>query len=154
MFNVVVLAVGKVKEKYYQEAIKEYLKRLKPFARVVVEEVEAEGFFENNLVKAQRDEAGKVLSRLEKYSEADIYFLDEKGVEFDSRGFAGLLEKNVGRQIVFVVGGTAGWDEDIKKKKNKLSLSSLTFPHELARLVLVEQVYRGITILKGKKYHY
>lgn len=153
MFNITILAVGKIKEKYFQEAIGEYLKRLKPYAKITIEELKAEPFKnENEKIKSKKIEGERILNFLEKHSDSEVFILDERGKKFSSMEFANHL---LSQPIIFVIGGALGIDEGvIKKCKNKISLSNMTFPHEMARLFLIEQLYRAITIVKGKEYHY
>lgn len=155
MFNITILAVGKIKEKYFQEAIGEYLKRLKPYAKITIEELKAEPFKnESEKIKSKKIEGGRILNFLEKHSGSEVIILDEHGKKFSSPEFTNYLLK-INRQIVFVIGGALGIDESVSKKyKNKISLSDMTFPHEMARLFLSEQIYRATTIVKRKEYHY
>ena len=91
---------------------------------------------------------------LKKHSNAEIIILDEKGKEFSSEKFAKFLD-SIDRHIIFIVGGALGFDDEIKKQPFlRLSLSQMTYPHELARVILTEQIFRAIAILKNKDYHY
>lgn len=155
MFNITILVVGKIKEKYFQEAIGEYLKRLKPYAKITIEELKAEPFKnKSEKIKSKKIEGGRILNFLEKHSDSEVVILDEHGKKFSSVEFANNLSK-INRQIVFVIGGALGIDEKVSDKyKNKMALSNMTFPHEMARLFLLEQIYRATTIVKGKDYHY
>lgn len=155
MFNIVILAVGKIKEKHWQMAAEEYLARLRPYAKVVVEEVAAESWRrDSDKEKAQEKEGERLLKVLEKYSDSKIFFLDEGGKEFSSREFSQFLNRTLGR-VIFVTGGALGFGDKIKNSSfDKLSLSKMTLPHELARVVLLEQIYRAATIARGKEYHY
>jgi len=155
MFNIVILAVGKIKEKYWQAAAEEYLARLRPFAKVVIEEVAAESWKRNSdKERAKEQEGERMLKFLEKYRGSEIFLLDEGGKQFSSLEFSQFLNKIQGR-VVFVIGGALGFSKNILEKKiSKLSLSKMTLPHELARVVLLEQIYRAATIVTGKTYHY
>lgn len=155
MFNIIVLAVGKIKEKYFQEAIGEYLKRLRPYAKITIEELRAEPFKnESEKIKSKKIEGERILNFLEKHSDSEVIILDEHGKKYSSPEFANYFSK-INRSVVFVVGGALGIDENvIKKYSNKITLSDMTFPHEMARLFLVEQIYRAMTIIKNKEYHY
>ena len=91
---------------------------------------------------------------LKKHSNAEIIILEERGKEFSSEKFAKFLD-GLDRHIVFIIGGSLGWDEEIKKQPfMRLSLSQMTYPHELARVALLEQIFRAVAILKSKEYHY
>lgn len=153
MFDIVILAIGKIKENYFSEAAKEYLKRLRPYARIEMVELEPASFNNSNKEKSKKKEAEKILAYLEKQPDAQVFILHERGKSLDSGDFAKTLDTN--RRTIFVVGGSLGFDESILEKNwLKLSLSPLTFPHEMARVILLEQVYRAATIIKGKDYHY
>jgi len=154
MMRITILAVGKIKKDYFREAIGEYLKRLSPYAKIDVEEIEAEPFKrESDKDKAKKIEGEKILKFLEK-NEGNIIILDEKGKNFSSHEFAEFLEdKN--ERIIFVIGGALGFHENILENPyRKLSLSKMTFPHEMARMILLEQIYRASAIMSGKEYHY
>lgn len=155
MFNITILAVGKIKEKYFQEAMGEYLKRLRPYAKISIEELRAEPFKnESEKIKSKKIEGERIFNFLEKYTDSEIVILDERGKKYSSPEFADYLSK-INRRIIFVIGGALGIDEIISKKyKNKIALSDMTFPHEMARVFLTEQLYRAAAIIKGKEYHY
>ncbi|MFZ5364416.1 MAG: 23S rRNA (pseudouridine(1915)-N(3))-methyltransferase RlmH [Patescibacteria group bacterium] len=155
MFNVVILAVGKIKEKYWQAAAEEYLARLKPYAKIKVEEVAPEPFKrESDKEKAKIREGERLLAALSKYFDSEIVVLDERGREFTSLDFSNFMSRD-SRRIIFVVGGALGFSEDfLANVFTKISLGKMTFPHELARVVLLEQIYRAAAIASGKKYHY
>ena len=153
MFKITIVAVGKIKEKFWQEALKEYQKRLKPYAVLEIIEVKAESFRAHNKQSAQNKENQRLLEDLAKYDKQNVYLLAERGQEFDSFGLAKFIQANP--NLVLVLGGALGWAETIKLKYSKsISLSQLTMPHEMARVVLLEQIYRAATILQNKEYHY
>jgi len=153
MLDIVILTVGKIKESYYVEAASEYLKRLKPYARVLFEEIKPESFSESTHTSAKKIEGERIINILQRYRGAEILLLDESGQEFDSLEFSNKLNKVPGK-IVFVIAGSLGWDKKIFDGYKRFSLSKFTFPHELARVVLLEQIYRAATIIAGKIYHY
>lgn len=105
--------------------------------------------------KAKKKEGERIAQFLKKRKDThEIFILDEKGKESDSKEFAVILEK-LSKPAIFVVGGSLGIHKDaILNSYKKISLSHLTFPHELARVVLLEQIYRAMTIMRGKEYHY
>lgn len=153
MLKISIIAVGKVKEKFWQAAIQEYLKRLKPYAKLEVIEVLAEAFSSQNKKNSQSKENGRLMKILEKYNKSDVYLLAEYGQEFTSLGFADFLKNK--KEIILVLGGALGWAEEIKKEyPQSISLSQLTMPHELVRVVLLEQIYRAASIINKKDYHY
>ncbi|MFZ2310251.1 MAG: 23S rRNA (pseudouridine(1915)-N(3))-methyltransferase RlmH [Patescibacteria group bacterium] len=152
MLNITIIAIGKVKEVYWREAILEYQKRLQPYARLKIEELKAEPFSESTKGKAKKTESDNIQLYLDKKKTAEIYLLSEHGELFDSPAFAKKMESN--QEIVLVIAGTQGFAKDLVNKYPKISLSPLTFPHELARVVLLEQLYRAATIINKKDYHY
>ena len=154
-----ILAVGKIKEKYYRDAADEYIKRLSRYAKVTVVEVKDEktdegaGDHENDIVK--KTEA----ARLDKYISDDAYIIPLciEGDRVSSEGFSELISSlaNKGKShLQFVIGGSLGLDDSIKKKgAMKLSFSQMTFPHQLMRVVLLEQIYRAFRIKNNEPYH-
>ncbi len=152
MLDITILALGKIKDKSYAHLAGEYLKRLKPYARIKMMELEAVAFSEKMRDKAKDYEGEKIENFLNKQSEAVVYLLAERGLQMPSPEFAHWLEKK--SPLILVVGGALGFSEALYQKYPCLSLSPLTFPHELARVVLLEQLYRSATILQQKNYHY
>lgn len=155
MLDIKIIAVGKLKYKPWQEAADEYIKRLKPYARIKTVELKAESFSDaDDINKIKNIEAEKILNELSKTPNAQIYLLTEVGKQLASVDLAKNFSKITG-QIVFVIGGTLGLSRELLDSKYiKLSLSPLTFTHELARVILLEQIYRVVAILQGKAYHY
>lgn len=155
MLRITILTIGKIKEKYFAEAIEEYEKRLKPYAKMDIVELKAEPFSENTKDKAKNIEAERMLSFLEKHPDSQIFILDENGKNPTSREFAQMIEKSENSHFVFVIGGSLGFAKEILGRPwPKISLSTMTFPHEMARMILIEQIYRAVTIIKNKDYHY
>jgi 23S rRNA (pseudouridine1915-N3)-methyltransferase len=153
MLEIIILAIGKVKNDFFAGAINEYLLRLKPYASIKILEITPEAFGDSDHLKAKKAEGEKVLRNLEKYAGAEIFLMHERGRELDSLKFSEKMEAANGK-IVFVIAGALGFSEEVLQKYPQLSLSKMTFPHEMARLILLEQVYRATTIIKGKTYHY
>ena len=155
MLKITVVAVGKLKETWWQEAQAEYLRRLTTGTKMTVVEVAAEALNATiTETQAMRDEGMRLLRRLPEA--AYVVALERTGRELSSPELATLLknEGGTGREIVFVIGGSAGLDEAVLARANKkISLSHLTFVHEMARVILLEQLYRVTTILSGKPYH-
>lgn len=153
MNKITIVVVGKIKEKFWQTAIEEYAKRLKPYVVLNFVEIKAESFSNQNKKQAQIVENQRLIKVLEKYNNQNTYLLAEAGQEFDSLKFAKFIENK--SELVLVIGGALGWAEEIKQKyPQSISLSQLTIPHEMARVVLLEQIYRATSIIKGKEYHY
>jgi 23S rRNA (pseudouridine1915-N3)-methyltransferase len=151
--NLKIISCAKVRQQFVLDGEAEYLKRLKPWAKVSMEEVEVSTKLSEGELK--RKEADAVLGRIER-SELFIA-LDERGKELSSEQLAGFLEGKMQSghsRFVFGIGGAAGWDESVRAKAGfVLSLSKLTFPYQLTRLILVEQLYRALSIIKGQPYH-
>lgn len=140
-------------DSFLKEGVEIYLKRLKPYAKIELIELKAESFLKHNKEDAKKIEA----QRIEKYLDkklAQIFLLQESGELLDSVSFSKKLHKLDSKKIILVLGGSLGFCEDLARSHKGLSLSSLTFTHEMARLILVEQIYRAIAIEKGKDYHY
>lgn len=152
MLNITIVTIGKIKEAYWREAALEYEKRLKPYSRLKIEELKAEAFSDSTKEKAKTEESKRLGIFLEKKVGADIYLLSEHGELFDSPTLAEKIDGN--KELVLVVAGTQGFSDQLFKSYPKISLSPLTFPHELARVVLLEQLYRAATIINKKDYHY
>jgi 23S rRNA (pseudouridine1915-N3)-methyltransferase len=155
MQNIAILAVGKLKEAHWRDAQAEFLKRLTPFAKTEVIEV-ASSPFGATVTAAQsiKEEGERVLAAIPK--DADLIALDRTGKEYPSPEFAALLDDlgSSGRKLAFVIGGAAGLDPRIvERARVRLSLSKMTFTHEMARVFLLEQLYRAATISAGKAYH-
>lgn len=153
MLDIILLAVGKIKNRHYSALAAEYLKRLKPYARVKMIELEASSFDERTKERAKEFDAERIENFLNKRKDDHlVYLMAERGEEYDSPNLAKWLNNK--NPLILVVGGALGFSDDLYKKYPTLSLSALTFPHELARVILLEQIYRSVTILQNKSYHY
>ena len=152
MLNITIIAVGKIKEAFLNEVALSYIKRIKPYGRLKIEEVKAEAFSVAYKDKTKKIEGEKIQSILDRKSEAQIYLMAEHGTLFNSQEFA--VKLNSTQEIVLVIAGSLGFAQELENKYPKISLSPLTFPHELARVVLLEQIYRAATIINKKEYHY
>src|SRR6476469_7484116 len=155
MLKIKIICVGKLKEKAYSELEKEFLKRLSPFAKVKVSELSEVSYSDDDsALKAKQKEADMIVKQLP--DDGIIILFEEKGVERDSVEFAKFLDRIgvLGQEIVFVLGSGIGLHESLKQYANyTISLSKMTFPHNQARILLEEQIYRACTIMTGKKYH-
>lgn len=147
-----IVAVGQMRSQSFREAAGEYEKRLKPFARLNIKEIKSIPFRLTDKERARAKEVEKLSEILEKEEKNKIFLLDADGEKLNSEKFTELVEKNQG--LVLVLGGALGFSEDFKKKYKRISLSALTMPHELARVVLLEQLYRAAAKLRGKIYDY
>lgn len=156
MLDIVIISIDKIKTRYFLEATREYLKRLSPYAKIKIEELPAEPFRnEGDKIKAKKKEGERIIKAIAKYNGLQIIFLVESGELMDSIQFSKWLEMKAKQKIVFVIAGSLGFDEEvIQKASGLLSLSTLTFPHELAQVIFLEQLYRAISIFKNKDYHY
>lgn len=153
------VCVGKVKEKFYRDAIAEYEKRLSKYCRFEVIEVPDEktpdkaGGAEAEQVKEK--EAQRILSKIKE--DAFVCTLEIAGRKFSSEGLAKWLEQaavNGRSSIVFVIGGSLGLHKSVLKRSDQsLSFSDMTFPHQLMRVILSEQIYRAFRIINNEPYH-
>lgn len=147
-----IITVGSIKEKYLQEAIIEYLKRLQKYTKIAIIEVKDESLPEKE--KVLKIESEKIF----KYISEKTYLitLEIEGEEIDSISFAKKLDNILieNSDITFVIGGSYGLSDNIKKMANfHLSFSKMTFPHQLFRVLLLEQIYRAYKINNNEKYH-
>jgi len=154
MLDIEILAIGKIKIGYINNGVMEYVKRLSPYAKIKIVELPAIAFNSNNKAKVKVDEGKKIQEYLAKRPGSWVVFLEEKGKSLNSVNFASIISK-INKKIIIVIGGSLGIDPEINFKPDfNMSLSALTFNHELARLVLFEQLYRAVTIINKKEYHY
>lgn len=157
--NITIISVGKLKEKYLKQGIEEYLKRLKSYAKVNIEEVPDEQapdhLSEAEIEEVKRKEGEKILSKLSQ----DTYCitLEIEGKQLTSEAFAKKIDDlaTYGKsKIAFIIGGSHGLSDEVKKRSDfALSFSKMTYPHQLMRLILVEQIYRAFRINRGEPYH-
>lgn len=150
-----VIAVGKLRQPFWQAAAQEYLERLQHYAAVEIREVRDAIGRGKSEKEAMEEEAREISNRLQ--PQAWKVVLDKNGKQFSSEEVAAVLKKEIenGRRLCqFVIGGPAGLAPGLIKESNlRLSLSEMTYPHEMARVVLLEQLYRAFTILRGERYH-
>jgi 23S rRNA (pseudouridine1915-N3)-methyltransferase len=157
--NITVAAVGKLKEKYWQDAIKEYSKRLGKYCRFQIAEVKESPLHANpspaDEEAVKTAEGRDLLSRI-KPSDY-VITLEIKGKPLSSPQLARHIEKAAlsGKSsIVFVIGGSLGLSEEVSRRADfKLSFSAMTFPHQMMRVILLEQIYRSFKIIKNETYH-
>ena len=154
-----IYAIGKIKENYLKLGIDEYLKKIKPYCQVEIVEVNDEAIPNNpndSEIEIAKNKEGEKVLQLLKNSEYLIGLdLDKK--EFKSPEFAEYLNKkleNSGASISFVIGGSYGLSDQLKNRCNdSISLSKMTFLHQMTRLILLEQIYRSFKILRNETYH-
>ena len=157
--NISIIAVGKLKEKYLKQGIDEYLKRLTAYAKVEIIEVPDEKapeiLSETEMEQVKQKEGERILAKIS--PDTHVIALAIEGKMKTSEELADGLDKlaTYGKsKIAFVIGGSLGLSSDVMQRANEsLSFSKMTFPHQLMRLVLVEQVYRAFRIIRGEPYH-
>ena len=146
------ITTGKIKEKYLKEAISEYTKRLSKYTKLEIIELNDYDFDNKNIVLEKENE--QILKHI---SDKDyIVTLEIEGKQFSSTEFAEKINNIFinNSNITFIIGGSYGLHDDIKKKSNlALSFSKFTFPHQLFRVILLEQIYRAFKIIKNESYH-
>ena len=154
-----IIAVGRLKEKYLKEAFAEYEKRLGAFCRLTVDEIDQEKLSddpsEKEITRALETEADRILQKIP----AGSYVIPMciEGKQLTSEKFAALISKESAAgagTFVFVIGGSFGLSDRVKQRADfRLSMSEMTFPHRLARIMLAEQIYRAFSIINNRKYH-
>lgn len=147
-----IVCIGKVKESYLRDAIEEYKKRISKYTQLEIIELEDYSFQDNNVtLKKEKEKILKVLNNKDY-----IITLEIDGNQITSEEFANKIDKTFieNSNITFIIGGSYGLDEEIKKLSNfKLSFSKMTFPHQLFRVILLEQIYRSYKIINNESYH-
>ncbi|HEY6161403.1 MAG TPA: 23S rRNA (pseudouridine(1915)-N(3))-methyltransferase RlmH [Bacteroidia bacterium] len=151
------LVIAKTEEAWLREGIAVYLKRLERYLDVKLEELPALKNAKNMSEEQQKQKEGEsIMAQLEPADK--VILLDERGKEYDSKALASFMQQQMNqsvKRLVFVVGGPYGFSEELKLRANgKLSLSKMTFSHQMVRLFFTEQLYRAMTILKGEPYHH
>ncbi|BGE81067.1 23S rRNA (pseudouridine(1915)-N(3))-methyltransferase RlmH [Staphylococcus petrasii] len=157
--KITILAVGKLKEKYWKQAIAEYEKRLGAYSKIEIIEVSDEKAPENmsdkEIEQVKEKEGQRLLAKIK--PQATVITLEIQGKMLSSEGLAQELQQRMTQgqsDFVFVIGGSNGLHEDVLKRSNyALSFSKMTFPHQMMRVVLIEQVYRAFKIMRGEAYH-
>ena len=155
--NIKLLTIGKTDNKNLQALIEEYTKRLSFYVKFDLEIIPDIKNVKNMSEAKQKEKEGELI--LSKITPTDhLIILDENGKEFSSVGFSDFLQKkmNAGiKTLVFVIGGPYGFSETVyQKASGKISLSQMTFSHQMVRLFVIEQIYRGFTILRNEPYHH
>ncbi|MFA6327843.1 MAG: 23S rRNA (pseudouridine(1915)-N(3))-methyltransferase RlmH [Candidatus Micrarchaeia archaeon] len=140
MQKIRIVAIGKVKEKYLLEGIVEYEKRLRPYCKLEWVEIRDLGMKEEAM-------------RLGKYIGDGTYILDVEGKETDSVAFANFIKARGFGQTTFIIGSADGISPGLKKGAKLISLSRMTFTHDMCRLFLIEQIYRACMIINNRSYH-
>ncbi|MGK0254107.1 MAG: 23S rRNA (pseudouridine1915-N3)-methyltransferase [Mariniflexile sp.] len=151
------IAIGKTDNKNLQSLLDDYTKRLSFYIKFSIDIIPDIKNVKNLSEDQQKQKEGELI--LSKLNGTDVLILlDENGKQFDSVNFSEYLQKHMNsgiKQLVFVIGGPYGFSEEVYNKANgKLSLSKMTFSHQMIRLFFIEQLYRGFTILKNEPYHH
>lgn len=154
--NIKIIAVGKIKEQYLKDAIKEYEKRLSPFCSLSIVEVQPEQIIDEFMIlKYKSIEAERILPLIKHNS--FVITLEINGKMFSSEDFASKIKQlsyEGINDIIFIIGGANGLDSKISELSNlKLSFSKMTFTHQMIRLILIEQIYRAFKIINNEPYH-
>ncbi|WP_028778237.1 23S rRNA (pseudouridine(1915)-N(3))-methyltransferase RlmH [Shimazuella kribbensis] len=148
-----IVAVGNIKEKFLKDACGEYLKRLQAYAKITIIEVEEEN--KGNTTTRQQKEGEKILKKIAKDSYTIILAI--KGKSFSSEKFADKINQLAiygNSHLTFIIGGSDGLSPEVMQKADlSLSFSEMTFPHQLMRVFLLEQIYRAYKIIRGEHYH-
>jgi 23S rRNA (pseudouridine1915-N3)-methyltransferase len=155
--KITLLVIGKTDAAYLKEGMDIYMQRLKHYVNFNVEVIPDIKKGKNTSELIQKSKEGAlILSRLA--SGKELHLFDERGKTFSSKSFAEFINKkmlNSVKELIFVIGGPYGFSDEVLQKANsKISLSKLTFSHQMVRLLCVEQIYRAFTILKGEPYHH
>lgn len=155
-----IVAVGKIKEKFYKDAIGEYEKRMKAYNKVeiveVADEKAPETLSDKEIEIVKESEGERILSKIKE--DSFVVTLEINGKALDSIKFAKLIQDEMldgfGRDLVFVIGGSNGLGANVLKRSNyRLSFGKMTYPHQLMRVILMEQIYRAYRIINKEPYH-
>ncbi len=152
MIKLNVVAVGKLKEKFWGDAISEYKKRISKYAELSIIEC-AEGIDEGNATRLQKQEENGILKKLKGY----VVLMAIEGEMVSSENLASLIEREStlgNSEFTFIIGGSRGVSDEIRKRADKLiSFGKVTYPHQLMRVILSEQLYRAMSIINKTSYH-
>jgi 23S rRNA (pseudouridine1915-N3)-methyltransferase len=157
--NISIVCIGKLKEKYLKQGIGEFTKRLGPYAKVEIielaDEKAPENLSESEMIQVKDREGERILGKVS--DDAHVFALAIEGKQFSSEQFAEKLDSlaTYGKsKVVFIIGGSLGLSDAVYKRANELiSFSKMTFPHQMIRMFLLEQVYRAFRINRGEPYH-
>jgi len=155
--KITLLVIGKTDASYLKEGLNEYLKRLKHYVNFEIEIIPDIKKNKNLSTENQKKLEGELILK-KKTAGKEIHLFDEKGKTFSSRELSVFLEKKMVsglKELVFVIGGPYGFSNAVyQNSSSKISLSRLTFSHQMVRLLCTEQIYRAFTIIKGEPYHH
>ena len=160
MLNVQIICIGKLKENYLKDAISEYSKRLQKYCDLTITELADEKLpnkLNDSIInEIKNKECNKIMQNIKK--DSYIFSLDLKGKQYSSEDFSKKIEDialNENSHITFIIGGTLGLTEEVLNNSNeKICFSKMTFPHQLIRIFLLEQLFRAFKISKNETYHW
>ena len=155
--RITLIFIGKTETPFFTEGINEYLRRIKYYANLTVKNIQTSKNARKTSAENQRKKEGElILSKVPKSSE--LHLFDETGKMYSSKEFASFIEKRMVsglKELIFVVGGPYGFSPEVYKRANStVSLSRMTFSHQMARILCTEQIYRAYTIINGEPYHH
>lgn len=155
--KITLLTMGKTDVPWVRQGLDIYLSRLKHYVQFSLIEIpELKNVSALSFEQIKTREGVEILAAVK--NSDDVILLDERGKEFSSIGFSKYIQKKMvgsGRDIVFIIGGAYGFSEEVyKRADSRMSLSTMTFSHQMVRTIFVEQLYRAFTILKGEPYHH
>ena len=160
MINIKLICVGKIKEKAMQDVLQEYIKKLSKFAKLDIIELLDEKIPDKSSSadeeKIKNIECNKIIDALDKIGKTSVFVCDLKGKQYTSVEFSKYIENSFMQNstLTFIIGGSLGLNDEIRKRANSLiCFSSFTFPHQLFRIFLVEQIYRSFKIINNETYH-
>lgn len=157
--KITIITVGKLKEKYWKQAVDEYVKRLGAYTKIelieVADEKDMDNMSEKDIEIAKKKEAERILAKVK--DDSYVYTLEILGKQLDSVQLSQDIEQkmNTGKShLTFIIGGSNGLHQSVLTRSNfALSFSKMTFPHQMMKVILLEQVYRSFRIMKGQAYH-
>lgn len=156
MMKIKIVSVGSIKEKFLKDAISEYLKRLTRFAKIEIIEVDETKIQNKSEEQVKKEEGDRLLKRIRQ--DEFVFLLDLKGELISSEVLAQKIKDLINKGIsplTFVIGGTLGLSEEVRKRANiKLSISKMTFTHQMCRMIILEQIYRAFKIINNEEYHH
>lgn len=158
-----IICIGNIKEKFYTDACNEYLKRLSKYIQVNVIELKEEKLRDDNKAEEERvktAESEKLIETINKYKNSYNILLDVKGKQIDSIELSELIKDKKDSALTniedlnFIIGGSLGYQDTLRDRcEYKLSFSKMTYPHQLMRVILLEQIYRSFKIINNEAYH-
>jgi len=152
MLNIEIISLFSLKNKSLRDLSFEYEKRLKPFIKLKLTLIKPTA--NGALAKAQLRDEQRLIKYLDSLRDTKVFLLSEQGSLFNSIKLANFFSQHDSQSLTLVIANTLGFSDSFKKKFPSLSLSLLTYPHEFCQILLLEQIYRSVCILKGKDYHY